>query len=52
MSLEKLTYNLGESGSIRVENVGGVDTEYDYRLKIVDLKNVLVLQQTGAVKLT
>lgn len=47
LSLDKLEYVVGESGEIKVENQGGVDTDYDYTIKIVDLKGVVVSEQSG-----
>jgi len=47
LSLDKLEYAVGESGEIKVKNQGGVDTDYGYTIKIVDLKGVVVSEQSG-----
>jgi len=47
LSLDKLEYVVGENGDIRIENQGGVDTDYEYTIKIVDLKGVIVSEESG-----
>ena len=51
LSLDKLEYVVEDSGEIGIENQGGVDTDYDYIIKIGDLKGVVVSEQSGTASI-
>lgn len=48
LSLSTFSYSPGSSAQINVENMGGIDTNYDYQLTLSDTKDVVVNQQSGA----
>lgn len=42
LSIDKSNYNAGESGVIKVENIGGVDTDFEINIRLYDMLGYLV----------